>query len=108
MKDYSAVVSAEVLALLAILVFATDRGRKAWLAMLGQAKVVPGAAPIPAENTAQYRFTPLGLIVLAFIVVSTARGKLGLVWAYMAGILLLASALLYYRQILQPFIVQGR
>ena len=101
MKDYSSIVFAEILVLLAIIVFLSERAQKVWGAILGQVTIIQGAKP--ATITAVNQFTPLGLILASFIVLKTARGTWGYMWVWLLGALIAAGVTINYKQILSVF-----
>ncbi len=51
-------------------------------------------------------FTPLGLIVVAFLAIKEAKGTVGLYLAYMLAAIILAMLLLNYQKILPIFVTQ--
>jgi len=101
MKDYSGTIFAEMLLLLGLIVFLSERGRLVWAALLGQVTVSQGEKPEGISGVKQ--FTPFGLILAAFLILQTGKGAWGYAWVWILGSMAAAGIVINYEKVLKLF-----
>lgn len=98
MKSYRGIITAELLALVLLLLLVSKRAQTIWAAVLGQATAMRGTPP-PQAQVLTAQFTPVGLALAAFLAIRFGKGTAGVVIAGALGAVLLGTVLLQYRAV---------